>query len=816
MAAARSTRRNARPPLLQTSAGAPLPSTVPLLPIREGVYFPNTVFPIFVGREASMRAIEEARAGDRCLLLVTQRERHVDNPESGDLYEVGTLVEILQVHGLPDGTARALLEGKARARIAAFEQIHPMMRVRVELLTDPAPVTPEVEALARAAVETFEQIVEADGDVPAEVIAQVTGLREPEQIADSLASHIGARRPAAEIQKLLEMVSLPGRLKELIELLRRELQVLEIQRTIRSNVEREMSETQRQHILREQLKAIQQEIQEGRILNSEEEEDLEAQIENAALPEPVLVHARRECRRLREMSPSSPEVATVRNYLDLIVALPWTKATPDNIRLKAAEKDLDADHHGLRDIKDRILEFLAVRKLSPGLKGPILCFAGPPGVGKTSLGRSIARAMGRKFVRVSLGGVTDEAEIRGHRRTYVAAMPGRIIQGMRTAGSRNPVFLLDEIDKLGSHRGDPSAALLEALDPEQNCEFSDHYLEVPFDLSQVMFITTANMLDTVPPALRDRLEVIQFPGYTETEKLSIARSFLVPKQLKEHGLEAKHLSLTEGALVTILREHTREAGVRHLERAIATICRKTARRVAGGEGKRYRVDAADVAAYLGRRRYIYGRAETGAAVGAATGLAYTEHGGDIMTVEASLLPFHELKLTLTGHLGAVMRESATAALSYVRSRSRAMRFDAEALERREIHIHVPEGAVPKDGPSAGVTMAIALTSALTGRPARPDVAMTGEITLRGRVLSVGGIKDKVLAAHRAGLKAVILPAENERDLDDIPAEVRDQLAFHLVEHMDQVIPLVILDAAPSDPPVELKPFRAEPISHLPA
>ncbi|MCS7191338.1 MAG: endopeptidase La, partial [Fimbriimonadales bacterium] len=586
-------------------------------------------------------------------------------------------------------------------------------------------------------------------------------------------------------------IPIKDRLEVLVHLLRHELEVVELQQRIRDRVEQEMGDTQREYFLREQLKAIQRELGE-RDERFSEVEEYRARIAESGMPEEIAERALKEVDRLEKMPFGSPEASVIRTYLDVMLSLPWKERTEDRVDINEAAQILDEDHYGLKKVKERVLEFLAVRKLSGSLKGPILCFVGPPGVGKTSLGRSIARALGRKFIRVSLGGVRDEAEIRGHRRTYIGAMPGRIIQGLRQAGTRNPVFMLDEIDKLGyDFRGDPTSALLEALDPEQNDKFSDHYLEVPFDLSDVMFITTANTLETIPPPLRDRMEIIQFSGYTEDEKLHIARDYLIPRVLERHGLTREHLEITDDALLRIIREYTREAGVRNLERELATICRKVAKQVAAGEEVHVVVNAEQVPDFLGKPRYRFGVKEEKDEVGVAMGLAYTEFGGDVMAVEVAVVPSHEGRLLLTGRLGEVMKESAQAAMTYIRSRAIHLGIDPEFYRNRDIHIHVPEGAIPKDGPSAGITMATALASALMGRPVRRDIAMTGEITLRGRVLPVGGIKEKVIAAHRAGIYEVILPAENEPDLDDIPEHVREQMTFHLVRHMDEVLPLAL-------------------------
>jgi ATP-dependent Lon protease len=776
-----------------------IPEMLPLLPIREPVYFPHNIFPLFVGRDKSIRALEEARAQDRYIFLVAQKQMAVDDPTPDDIYQVGTVAEVMQVLNLPDGTVRVMLEGQARARIGEYLQSDPFFRVRVEVLPEVEERTAEVEALMRSVIAQFQQVVELGKEIPPEALVQVVNIDEPGRLADTVIPYLNIRPKVERLQELLETVSVRDRLEKLNVILKKETEVLEIQRNIRNKVEKEMGDTQREFILREQLKAIQQELGERDERGSEIEEYRE-KVQQAGMPEEVEERALKELDRLEKMPFQAPEGVVVRTYLDWLTALPWSTASEETLDIPVAQEVLDEDHYGLSKVKERILEFLAVRKLAKEMRGPILCFVGPPGVGKTSLGKSIARALGRKFHRVSLGGVRDEAEIRGHRRTYIGAMPGRIIQGIKSAGANNPVFMLDEIDKLGmDFRGDPSSALLEALDPEQNNAFSDHYLEMPFNLTNVMFITTANLLDPIPPALKDRMEVIQFPGYTEDEKLAIAKGFLVPKQLKENGISGEFLVFADDALLRIIREYTREAGVRNLEREIATVCRKVAKEVASGTMELVSIADADVKTFLGKRRYHYGRAEEQDEIGAATGLVYTEFGGDIVSVEATLMKHGSQKLTLTGQLGDVMKESAMAGLSYVRSRTRALGLDDDMFDKLEVHIHVPAGAVPKDGPSAGITMATALASAVTKRAIKKDVAMTGEITLRGKVLPVGGVKEKILAAHRAGMKIILLPDENERDLEELPQNVRDDLTFHLVGHMDQVLNLALVEGPRPSP-----------------
>lgn len=794
---ARSTRRRKSPPAEQRrepeeELDSRIPSQLPLVPVRDQVYFPQMVFTLFVGRERSVRALEEAMENDRLIVLSAQKEVITEEPEPEDIYDVGIIAEVLQVLRMPDSTLRLMLQGIRRVRITRYLHTEPFILVEVEPLLSEKQHDLEIEALMGLVVSLFEQMMNAGRSIPPEVLLSVSNQSDPERVINTVTPYLPIR--VSEKQQILEMVSVRERLERLAVLMRKEVEIIELQKAIRSRVEKEMGDTQREFFLREQMKIIQQELGE-RDERTSEIEEFRQKILNAGMPEEVQERAFKELERLEKMPFAAPEGVVVRNYLDWLVSLPWGIATEDNLDITAAAQVLDEDHYGLQKVKERILEFLAVRKLAgSAMKGPILCFVGPPGVGKTSIGRSIARALGRKFVRVSLGGVRDEAEIRGHRRTYVGALPGRIIQGIRQAGSRNPVFMLDEIDKLGmDFRGDPSSALLEALDPEQNNAFSDHYLEVPFNLREVMFITTANLLDPIPPALRDRMEVIVFPGYTEHEKMNIAKGFLVPKQLKEHGLTPEQCQITDAAIQRILREHTREAGVRNLEREIASVCRKVARAVAEGQIESKTVLPEDIPTYLGTRKYHYGTAEEKDEVGAATGLVYTPFGGDIVSIEVSVLPATKGQLLLTGHLGEVMKESAQAALTYIRSRATQLHIDPEFTRNADIHIHVPEGAVPKDGPSAGITIATALASAFTQRPVRRDVAMTGEITLRGRILPIGGVKEKVLAAHRAGIRVVILPEENRRDLDEIPQQVLNEIEFRFVRHMDEVLEIALLN-----------------------
>jgi ATP-dependent Lon protease len=770
---------------------AEIPEALPLVPIRDNVYFPHMMFPLFVGRDRSIKALEAATEGNsRYILLAAQRELATEDPEPDDIHEMGIVAEVVQHLKMPDNTVRVMLEGGQRVRLRRFLQTEPYLLVH----TEPIPVErdqgdpEEIEALMRTLTTQFERLVTEGKNIPPEALVNVLNLSDPDQLTDTIVPYLSLR--VDQKQALLETISVRDRLEKLVVVLYREQEILEAQKNIRSRVEKEMGENQREFILREQLKAIQQELGEiGEI--GDDAAEYRGKIEAAKMPESVQERALKEVSRLERTPSASPESGVIRNYLDWLVAMPWSEKTDERLEMSEAEEILQEDHWGLEKVKERILEFLAVRKLSEGkTRGPILCFVGPPGVGKTSLGRSVARALGRRFLRVSLGGVRDEAEIRGHRRTYVGAMPGRIIQALKTSAVKNPVFLLDEIDKLGSDfRGDPSSALLEALDPEQNKEFSDHYLEVPFDLSDVMFVATANLLDTIPPALRDRMEVISFSGYIEDEKLAIAERYLVPRQIESNGLKPEQVSFERPALLRVIREYTREAGVRNLERELGSICRKVARRFAGGDTEPVVVTDESIKGYLGGRRFHWGVAEENDEVGAATGLVYTESGGDTVTIEVLLTrsSVTDSRLTLTGQLGDVMKESAQAAWTFIRSRFQLLDLPEDAGSNRDVHVHVPAGAVPKDGPSAGVTLATALASALSGKAVRKDVAMTGEITLRGKVLPVGGVKEKVLAAHRAGVRFVLLPAENEKDLEDIPEDVRADLTFKFVSHADEVL-----------------------------
>lgn len=759
---------------------------VPLLPLRGVIVFPCMTVPLEVGRDRSVAAVEEAMIGNRLVMLASQKQARLNEPTPADIFSIGTLAEIRQMARYPDGTIRVLVEGLERTRILEYTQAEPFYKVRVEDLRPFEPMTKELEALMRAALTYFESYVRLGKKVPAEILSSIQAVQDPGRLADDIAAHLPLR--PEDKQSVLEAVSVTLRLERLCAILLKEIEILELERKINTRVRKQMERTQKEYYLREQMKAIQKELGERDERQSEAEEYLQ-KIKEKGLPDEAEEKAIREVERLEKMPPMAAEAVVVRTYIDWLLALPWSSRTEDRLDLPEAARILDEDHYGLEKVKERILEFLAVRRLTSRPKGPILCFVGPPGVGKTSLGKSIARALGREFVRFSLGGVRDEAEIRGHRRTYVGALPGRIIQAMRQASSKNPVILLDEVDKMSSDfRGDPASALLEVLDPEQNATFSDHYIEVPYDLSDVMFITTANLLYSIPRPLLDRMEIINIPGYTEEEKIIIARDFLVPKQKKENGLDEYNVSITDDALRAIIRNYTREAGVRGLERGISSILRKIARKAVSENLEDFEiiVDENDVLEYLGVPKYRYGVAESQDRVGVATGLAVTEAGGDILAIEVSVMKGTG-KLTLTGKLGDVMKESAQAAFTYIRSRAVDLDIDPEFYQNYDVHVHVPEGAIPKDGPSAGIAMAIALASALTKRAVRCDVAMTGEITLRGRVLAVGGIKEKVLAAHRAGIFTVILPDENKREVEEIPANVRDSMELIFVDHMDEVL-----------------------------
>lgn len=764
---------------------------IPMLPLRGVLVFPYTVIHLDVGRKKSISAIEEAMMDTKEIFLATQKEAQTDEPEIEDIYTAGTVAEIKQILKMPGGTMRVLVEGLHRAKITRFISSEPYMQVEIEeFKEDNEPKTPELDALMRTLISELEQYVRLSKKIPPETVVSVMAIEEPGRLADVIASHLSLR--IQEKQKVLEARDVAHRLELLCEMLATEMEVLELERKINIRVRKQMEKTQKEYYLREQMKAIQKELgdKDERVA---EVEELKERINKAKLPKEAYEKAYKELERLEKMPPMVAEAVVVRNYLDWLLSLPWSVETKDRLDLKVAERILDEDHYGLEKPKERILEYLAIRKLAKKMKGPILCLVGPPGVGKTSLGKSVARSLNRKFVRMSLGGIRDEAEIRGHRRTYVGSMPGRVLQGMKQAGSKNPVFLLDEIDKMTmDFRGDPASALLEVLDPEQNSTFSDHYLETAFDLSKVMFITTANSTYNIPKPLLDRMEVIEISGYTEEDKVHIALDYLIPKQVKEHGLSEHNITFSEGAVRKIIREYTREAGVRNLEREIASVCRKVARQVVEDKNTMVTVTAGNLGKYLGVQRYRYGVAERENQIGVATGLAWTEVGGDILSIEVALLK-GKGNLTLTGKLGDVMKESAQAALTYVRSRAEELGIPEDVRQEHDIHLHVPEGAIPKDGPSAGITIAVALASAMSGKLVRKDVAMTGEITLRGRVLPIGGVKEKVLAAHRAGIHTVIMPMDNQKDLADIPPNVKRKMMFIPVAHMDEVLKETLID-----------------------
>lgn len=761
-----------------------VPEIIPLIPLRDLIIFPNLVVPLFVGRERSMRALEAAMHGDRVVALVTQRDAETAEPSPEDLYQVGSAASLMQELKLPDGTAKALVEGVSRIKIEEFVQFEPYFTVRVSQFDEKIEHSNEIEALMRNLIGQFEESARLGKPVPQEVILASQNIDEPGRLADFVAFHLNLR--SDEKQQILEAVEPRLRVELVSGFLNKEIEILEIGSRIQSRVREQMTKTQREYFLREQLKAIQKEL--GAADEQEEEiQELRLKIDEAGMPEEANEKALKELSRLQKMPSAAAETGVIRTYLDWLISIPWDQASEEKLNLKEAKKILDADHYGLEKVKERVLEFLAVHKLTNKLKGPILCFVGPPGTGKTSIGRSIAKALNRKFIRVSLGGIHDEAEIRGHRRTYVGALPGRIVQSIAQVSTNNPVFMMDEVDKVGmDFRGDPTSALLEVLDPEQNYAFSDHYLEVPLDLSNVMFITTANLLDPIPPALKDRMEVINFAGYTEEEKVKIAENFLIKKQREAHGIKPEYLTITNEAVRGIVQNYTREAGVRNLERKIATICRQVARKIVERKTKSVTLTAENLHEFLGPIQVRYGLAEEKNEIGVATGLAWTEVGGDVMSIEAAVLP-GKGELLLTGRLGDVMQESAQAGMSYIRSRAAALGIDPDFNKHSDIHIHIPGGAIPKDGPSAGITMATALVSALTKKKVNRKVAMTGEITLRGRVLPVGGLKEKILAAHRSGVKKIILPAENDRDIELVPKQVRRELKFILVENMDQVL-----------------------------
>jgi len=764
-----------------------IPTVMPVLPLRNSVFFPRQLMPLTVGRQSTMLLVEETVKIDEPIVIVGQKDPSIDNPRPNDIYSFGTAAKILRTLNLPDGSKSVFVQGLYRVKVLSYTQQEPYLKAIVQKLEDEIVEDIEVEALATNIKNLFRRAVDLSPDLNTEYLSLILNIDEPGELADIITSFLSIH--VNEKEEILEELNIKKRLEKTNILLNKLVQRLELGSKIQSEVQDEINKSQREYYLREQLKAIQREL--GESTENVEIKELKERIEKAKMPEEAKKVAQKELDRLSRMHPASAEYTVSRTYLDWLLDVPWSISTEDNLDIKAARETLDRDHYGLEKVKKRILEYLAVRKLKNDMKGPILCFIGPPGIGKTSLGRSIANALGRKFVRMSLGGVHDEAEIRGHRRTYIGALPGRIIQGIKKAGSNNPVFMLDEIDKVGADfRGDPSSALLEVLDPEQNFSFSDHYLEVSFDLSKVLFIATGNMLETIPPALRDRMEIIEIPSYTEDEKLHIARGFLVPKQMKEHGLTDGQVQINDDALKVIINSYTRESGVRALERRIADICRGVAREVAEGKGDATVVGKDDVYKYLGQPKFYSEVAERINKPGIVTGLAWTPVGGDILFIEATKMK-GKGNLILTGLLGDMMKESAQAAMSYIASKAEGLGIDESFREKYDIHLHVPAGAVPKDGPSAGVAMLTALTSLLTGKVARNDIAMTGEITLRGAVLPIGGVKEKVLAAHRAGIKTVILPEKNKADLDEVPAQVKDEMQFLFVKEMDELIDLAL-------------------------
>ena len=766
-----------------------IPELLPILPLFDAALFPKMVLPLVVMQGESVRLIDEAMAQNRIIgLVVSRKPEEGIKPDRNDLATIGTSALILKMAKTQDNRTQLLVQGLHRFRIKSWENSRPYLRARIQVLEENETKGKETEALMSNLVGQFIRIVELSPGLPPEIGQMAKSIPEAGTLADMVASTINAT--PQEKQKVLEIQNVKERLKEVTRLVNHQLSVLELGNKIQSQVKGDMDKSQKEYYLRQQLKAIKEELGEQDETQVEIEE-YRAKIEEKNLPTEARKEAERELDRLSRMHPSSAEYTVASTYLDWITALPWHESTPDNVDIKKAQKILDEDHYGLEKPKRRIIEYLAVRKLKPESKGPILCFAGPPGTGKTSLGQSIARALDRKFHRISLGGVRDEAEIRGHRRTYVGALPGRIIQGLRRAESNNPIFMLDEIDKVGSDfRGDPSSALLEVLDPEQNFSFTDHYLDVPFDLSKVMFITTANILDTIPPALRDRMEVLMLHGYTLDEKLKIAKRYLIPRQRDEHGLKSKQIKFSQGALKQIITGYTREAGLRNLEREIANVCRGVASKIATGKAKAVTINLDDIHGYLGPIRFTSETKSRVSTPGVVTGLAWTPTGGELLFIEATAMKGKK-GLTLTGQLGDVMKESATAALSFIRSNAKQLKVDEDFFDTHDLHIHVPAGAIPKDGPSAGVTMLTALTSLLTGKTIPKDLAMTGEITLRGQVLPVGGIKEKVLAAHRAGIKEIILPEWNQKDLEDVPAKVKKEIRFHSVDKMKDVLELAL-------------------------
>ena len=768
-----------------TGNTANVESIYPLLPLRDIVVFPYSVVPLFVGREKSIDALEYALKNEKSLFLTTQKDAKVNDPSEDDIYRVGTLSTILQLLKLPDGTVKVLVEGKKRAMIRKIIPNTQFLEVSVEEINDFQKITNVIEALMRNLKNSFEIFVKLNKKISQDMLSSVLSIDDPSRLVDTIVVHVNIKLD--DKQDILETFNPAERLEKLFQLIESEIEILQIEKKIKTRVRKQMEKSQKEYYLNEQMRAIQKEMGEKDEFKTELKE-LEENIKKKKMSKEATAKVEKEFKKLKMMAPMSAEATVVRNYIDWLISLPWYDETEDKLDITEAEKILDADHYGLKQVKERIVEYLAVQSLVKKMKGPILCLVGPPGVGKTSLAKSVARATGRKFVRCSLGGVRDEAEIRGHRRTYIGSMPGKIIQSIKKAGSNNPVFLLDEVDKMSTDfRGDPSAALMEVLDPEQNQAFNDHYIDVDYDLSKVMFITTANTLFSIPLPLQDRMEIIRIAGYTELEKLNIAKKFLILKQIEAHGLADKNMVFSLHAILGVIRRYTREAGVRNLEREIASICRKVAKEVAKkGKNIKVRIQSSSIQKYLGIPKYRYGKVEEDDTVGLATGLAWTELGGELLAIEVTVMP-GKGKLTVTGKLGDVMQESAHAALSYVRSRAELLDLEKNFYQNVDIHIHVPEGAIPKDGPSAGITIATSITSALIRKPVRKDIAMTGEITLRGRVLPIGGFKEKVLAAHRGGIKTIIIPKENEKDIKEVPARILKTVDIVMVEHMDEVL-----------------------------
>lgn len=765
---------------------------VPLLALRELVVFPQQVVPLFVGREKSVRALEESQKENKLIMLAAQKDAKTNNPSENDIYHIGTLGEVVQLIRLADGTVKVLVEGKSRAKIKKFLNEESYILVEVEELAPTGELGTEIKALMRSVTSTFESYVKLGNKVNPEMIMQVNAIEDPSRLGDAIVVQLNLK--LEDKQDILETINPTERLEKILAQMKSEIEILQVEKRIRTRVKKQMEKTQKEYYLNEQMRAIQKELGEKDDFRNEIQE-LDEKLRLKNMPDDAREKTEKEIRKLKMMSPLSAEATVVRNYVDWMLALPWNEVTDEEIDIDKAREILDEDHYGLSKVKERILEYLAVQKLVGKLKGPILCLVGPPGVGKTSLGKSIAASTGRKFVRVAVGGIRDEAEIRGHRRTYIGALPGRIIQSLKKAGTSNPVFLLDEIDKMSADfRGDPSSALLEVLDPEQNDTFNDHYLDCDYDLSEVMFVTTANSLHGIPVPLMDRMEVIQLSGYTELEKLAICKKYLLIKQLEANGLKADQITIDDDSYMELIRRYTRESGVRNLERTIATLCRKAAVEILEkGETHKVKITAPDVIRFLGQPRFRFGKSEEAHQVGTTTGLAWTEMGGDLLVIETTILPGRG-RLIITGKLGDVMQESAQAALSYVRSRSDMLGLPRDFYNKIDIHVHVPEGAIPKDGPSAGITMATSIVSALTGIPVDKYVAMTGEITLRGNVLPIGGLKEKALAAHRGGIKRIIFPKENEKDLEDIPLSVRKGLELIPVSHVDSVLSEALLVA----------------------